>query len=65
MTVRELIEELGKMPPNHRVVTDYHSEYSDVETVELIVGYNNGGYVSRPYSNEDKLKSHGFVRVST
>jgi hypothetical protein len=65
MTVKELIEKLQSLPQNHEVITDLHSEYSEVETVKLMQGYENGGYVSRPYPHrgEVPLTTHGYVYI--
>lgn len=63
MKVKDLIAKLKKQPQDMEVVTDLHSEYSLVHSVKRIVGYDNGGYVSRPYNAEDKPSCHGYVYV--
>lgn len=65
MTVKELIAKLEALPPNHEVITDLHSEWSAVKAVGLVNGFDNGGYISRPYRAEDKLKVHGYVYIGT
>lgn len=63
MRVHELIAALKALPQNHEVVTDQHSEYALVEGVFLMPLYENGGFFSRPYSDTNKLRSHGYVYV--
>lgn len=63
MKVHEMIAELQKMPQNHEVIVDLHSEYTAAEKVSLVVVYENRGYYSRPYSPESQLKAHGAVHI--
>ena len=65
MTVRELITKLEKLPPNQKVVVSEHSQYSEVLTVEPIVAFDNGGYYSHPFREEDQLRAHGVVYLGT
>jgi hypothetical protein len=65
MTVKELMAHLAKLPPNHTVVVDLHSEYFEAAKPELITGYDNGGYVSKARTPEEKLREHGYVLISS
>lgn len=65
MTVAELIAKLQTVPPGLEVVTDLHSEWSNVECVALVTGFDNGGYVSQPYRTIDQSKVHGYVYIGT
>lgn len=65
MKVKELIALLQKENPEHDVVMPLHSEHAVVITVDRIVGYDNGGYVSVARTEEQKLREHGYVRIDT
>lgn len=63
MTVRQLIAHLHSFPQGHEVVIDRHSEFVVANRIQLITGFDNGGYVSKEYREEDKLKVHGYVYI--
>lgn len=63
MTVKQLIERLSELPQDHAVVVDYHSEYARAEKAELIVGVEQGGWISRVYRPQDKTRACGFVLI--
>lgn len=61
MTVKDLIQYLAALPQETEVVVDKFSEMASVEAVVLGMGYDNGGYVSSVYSDEDALRAHTYV----
>ena len=63
MTVEEMIKHLQKMPPKHIVIVDLHSEFAEAGVPSMVTGYNNGGYISRPYSDATATKAHGYVHI--
>lgn len=67
MTVEQLVKELQKLPPGQTVVIDLHSEFTEVSKVTAILGFNIGGYISRPYlealNEDDKLKVRGYIYI--
>ena len=63
MTVAELIAHLQTLPLTHTVVVDLHSECTKAAVPSLLVGYDNGGYISRAYREEQQLRSHGYVYI--
>lgn len=63
MTVKELIVRLQQEQQDMTVVTDLHSEYSEVVEVMKIIAFENGGYVSKARTHEQELKEHGYVYV--
>jgi len=66
VTVKELIEELAKVPPGMKVISDLHSEFAEVQTVKTIAAFENGGYVSSARYARDNTaehRVHGFVYV--
>jgi hypothetical protein len=64
MTVRELIAALERKPQDAVVIVDMHSEYGEANPPEHIVGFENGGYVSRAYRAEDWAKGRDYVLIS-
>lgn len=65
MTVKQLIEKLNEHPPNMEVVADLHSEWAPVTAVSRVVGFDNGGYISKPYREKDRACAHGYVHLET
>jgi hypothetical protein len=64
MTVKELIAALEALNvPNHIVITDLHSEWAGIDTPDLVVGYDNGGYVAEARTPEQRARAHGFVHI--
>ena len=64
MTVEELIAKLQTMPPKHKAVVDLHSEYTEVSSVGLIIGVENGGYISRRYQDTPgQHRACGYVHI--
>jgi hypothetical protein len=65
MTIKELMDKLHAYPRDMKVVVDLHSEYAEVNHVDTIKGFENGGYVSRPHLAKDNVKVHGWLLIST
>jgi hypothetical protein len=65
MTVKDLIAKLSELQEDLTVVTDLHSEYSEVVDVRQIEGRENGGYVSRVYPNRSISDARQYVFVGT
>jgi len=67
MTVNELIKKLQALNvPNHTVIVDLHSEYTEVTSLELLTGVEKGGYVSRNYpdaSGRIDIRAKGYVHI--
>ena len=64
MTVQELITQLSGLPSHLTVITDLHSEWTEISGSTLIEGYENGGYISRPYDDRGKHRTHLYVHIS-
>lgn len=65
MTVKELIAQLETLPSKMRVVVDLHSEWTELTTIDIVEGYDNGGYVSSPsYSGRGVGRAQSFVHLS-
>jgi hypothetical protein len=65
VTVGELIEKLKTYSPTVELASYYNSEYwavadSDLKVVSL---FDNGGYLSHPYREEDKPKLREFLVI--
>ena len=65
MTVKDLIAKLSELPGDLVVVTDLHSEYSEVVEARQIEGRENGGYVSRPYPSRTITDTRPYAYVGT
>jgi hypothetical protein len=65
MTVKELIKELEKLPPNHRVLVDRYSDYADPLTVKLMVvePQQGGAYYIKTRATWAPPGSHGVVYI--
>jgi len=63
MTVKELITKLQEMPQNHQVITDRHSEYDLIKNVHTMLGFDSGGYISKPHYEMEELRSCGYVYI--
>jgi hypothetical protein len=62
MTVKELKALLDQYPDDLRIATSLHSEYVELDDraapIEL---FENGGYLSRPYRDEDRPKARTWL----
>lgn len=66
MTVKDVMDRLAKEDPRMECVVDLHSEYAVVTEVNTVEGYDNGGYVSKPYPHRtgvDRTRVHGYVYI--
>ena len=63
MTVKELMAELDQFNPNLTVIIPLHSDYSTDVTVGEMEGFDNGGYISRPYRVVDQAKVKNYVVI--
>lgn len=61
LTVDGLIEQLRRFPGHWPVVADLHSEYATVKSLTQMSLFDNGGYVSRPYSPEHEARTRDCV----
>ena len=51
------------MPQNHQVITDRHSEYDLIKNVHTMLGFDSGGYISKPHYEMEELRSCGYVYI--
>ena len=64
MNVAELIAALQKIDSKLLVIADDHSEFGVVARLVITEEYfDNGGYISKIYSTEDKVKSRPMVYI--
>lgn len=63
MTVKKLIAILSKLPPDMKVATQRYSEfrYMRPDDVSKDFAFDNGGYLSRVYRTEDRVKANEVV----
>ena len=65
MTNDELIKTLLQHPSGTPVVISQHSEYRDLVAgdISTVLVFDNGGYVSRIYREEDRPKGHIAILI--
>jgi hypothetical protein len=63
MTVGRLRELLANYPDDAVVVSDMHSQFSDISEIESFEAFENGGYWSKVYNPTDRAKAKRVVYI--